>query len=90
MWRTVGGVNARKEEILQSTFDMVNVESYDDAVPEIPRPPEVLTAMNIVIKLYESRWDTQLENFQSLNRMREYRVNQILNELRITSDQRAE
>ena len=65
-----------------STFDS-DVEDKDDAdtlMPGTPSPHKVLEAMSIVSEWYESRWDTQPEDFQSLRRMREYAVHQILDE----------
>ena len=73
---------AKNEEVPPSTFDS-DVENKDDAdtlMPGTPSPHKVLEAMSVLSEWYESRWDTQPEDFQSLRRMREYAVHQILDE----------
>ena len=50
-----------------STLD-TDVEDEDNAdtlMPGTPRPHKILEAMSILSEWYESRWDTQPEDFQS-------------------------
>ena len=72
----------KNEEMPLSTFD-TDVEDEDNAdtlMSGTPSPHKVLEAMSILSEWCESRCDSQPEDFQSLRRMREYAVHQILDE----------
>ena len=73
---------AKTEEMPPSTID-TDIEDEDNAdtlMPGTPSPHKLLEAMSILSEWYGSRCDTRPEDFQSLRRMQEYAVHQILDE----------